>query len=114
MSTLRICCCFLILGTILFGFGVSIDESICRQTLDDKYVKRITWDYLRDCLTILSGQQMSKETAENIWRLLKLVSASISMDFLNPYCVLSAPRIQRPLKMSVISRRELTSTWALR
>lgn len=51
----------------------SINEEICRQTLEDKYVKQITWSYLKDCLIILSGQDMPQETAENIWRLLKLV-----------------------------------------
>lgn len=62
-----------VLCIILCKKTYSIDADICQQTLEDKYVKQITWNYLKDCLIILSGQDMPQETAENIWRLLKLV-----------------------------------------
>ncbi|XP_075158130.1 uncharacterized protein LOC142231407 [Haematobia irritans] len=57
----------------LIVFSTSVySEGYCRETLQDENMKNIQWEYLRQCLAIVSGETASKEMSENIWRLVKL------------------------------------------
>ncbi|KAM7350603.1 otoancorin-like [Cochliomyia hominivorax] len=44
----------------------------CHEILADRHVKKVNWSYLKQCLTTVNGQEISKDIGENIWRLVKL------------------------------------------
>ncbi|XP_037805809.1 uncharacterized protein LOC119599934 [Lucilia sericata] len=53
------------------------ETKYCHEIFEDKHVKRISWLYLKQCLTIINGEDISKDIGENIWRLMKIAFDSL-------------------------------------
>lgn len=69
---------FTIFACFVLLYGKIVDtDRYCHEILQDKNVKKINWSYLKQCLTIVNGEDISKEVGENIWRLMKIVSISM-------------------------------------
>lgn len=60
--------------------NIAIGTKYCHEILSDKHVKKINWSYLKQCLTIANGQDISKDIGENIWRLMKIVNIKINFN----------------------------------
>lgn len=60
---------------LFFPFIILCSNAIinCRNALEDRNIKYIEWSYLKECLILVNGEDMSKNISQNIWNLTKLV-----------------------------------------
>lgn len=83
---------FTIFACYAFWYAKFVNtDRYCHEILQDKNVKKISWPYLKQCLTIVNGEDIPKEFGENIWRLMKIVSISF---FILSLRILSYPAIR--------------------